>query len=363
LYLHDSEQAMKKDWTLREALYIALHQWPSMVAFFALGCLLGWIASFFWPSYYRGTTQIYIGLNPYRAYSDSIFLALAQPKYGNVDDYKNWQMSQLDSIIYLDHFIDSTLAALRQQDPYWNAIDAGQLRDMLVADWRSAGTWDLNAEHREPQRASQAAAAWGQVIIENVQAAVEAARETSMIDQERQEIVTERIQIEQRAQAIQSAQAALTAWNVSALGIARASPDTTLTNPDRASLYAIVAQVSDFTPAWMSVLDAFPGHDATLPAYLAWAEQVLATINAELTLLGERYASLSAQSESLETQYNQVADASLGLSANIAIEGLEQLPARLIRPSSQFILVGGILAFLLWLVWQMMRIARKEYER
>ena len=160
------ESLMKKDWTIREEFYKAFHQWPSMIAFFLLGCLLGWLAYFVWPPNYQATAQISVGLNPYRTFSDTAFLALAKPKFRNLDDYKNWQMSQLETIIYTNQFIDPTLDLLRTEDPYWQAIDREELRSMLSVGWRTTGLWDLKAEHREALRATQAAESWSKVTID-----------------------------------------------------------------------------------------------------------------------------------------------------------------------------------------------------
>ena len=139
-----------KAWSLAKELYRSFHQWPVILLFMGVGALVGWSLTFMLPANYRAVEQVYVGLNPYRAFSDANFLAVARPKYSNIDDYKNWQMSQLETVIYLDTFMDATLDRLRKQDPYWDNMDANQLFNILEADWRTAGVWSLIATHPDP---------------------------------------------------------------------------------------------------------------------------------------------------------------------------------------------------------------------
>ena len=148
---------LKNNWTLREALNNTFHNWPYILACIIIGALLGWGLSYVWPSYYRASSNIYIGLNPYRKFSDTNFEALANPKYSNLDNYHYWQMSQLNSAILMDSYLEATLDKLRQADPYWQTVDVAQLRGMLEIEWRSSGTWSLIANHPNSHFAQQAA--------------------------------------------------------------------------------------------------------------------------------------------------------------------------------------------------------------
>ncbi len=351
---------MEKNWTLREELYRVFHQWPSMIAFALVGCLLGWIIAFLWPSYHRATARIYVALDPYRAYSDAAFLALSKPKFRNIDDYKNWQLSQLEYVIYLDTFMDDTLARLRQEDPYWEGISREELREMLRADWHTTGIWELNADHLQAHHASQAAAAWGQVTLEKVQAAVQAARDTFMIDQERQVVVDERIQSERRLEALVAAGISLEQLRAT---IPESESGGVLSPNERKHLYAQVVNIADFTPAWSGVLNAFPAEEASSDAYQDWVDSVLAAIDTELPHLEARITTLNDQQVVLQSEYDKVANASYGLSPNITFERIENLPAGILRPSSQFMLLGGFIGFTLWILLQVVRIARKGYPR
>ena len=331
-----------------------------MIAAIALGCLLGWVASFIWPSYYRATTQIYVGLNPYRAYSDTNFLALTSPKYSNVDNYNYYQMSQLETIILLDEFIQETLKTLQRLDPYWEKVTPDQLRAMLDADWRSAGTWSLVAEHKEPKHAAQAAQAWSQVVKKKVKEAVDAAQSTFRTDQHLEAIAAERTQMNLRQQELSSAKAALQSWRNS---LQRLPTDQPLAPAERWKMLSLATRLAQFTPGWMALLQNQPSPDSTPEAYVGWIDQLIPYIDEELSVLQGQLNGLEEESDQLAEQYSQESQTSLGLSPNIEIKSLKDLPPRVIRPTSTLTLIGGTIGLLIWLLAGLVMVTRKAENR
>jgi hypothetical protein len=349
-----------KYWTLRDEIYNSLHRWPSMVVFFALGCILGWALSFLLPSSYRVTTQIYVGLNPYRAYSDSRWLALAKPKYSNIDDYKNWQMSELESAIYLDEILQETLEKLREDEPYWQQVDIQELRNILGAEWRSAGTWSLVAEASNPERAEQAVRAWSKIAVIRVEDAVQSAQQTAMIDEELQSVIDELLQVRTRKETLKTSQDALKEWADIAQGPAKNEP---LDPIERWKVKSIAAGAAQFTPIWMALLDEQPDENAPLKAYIEWIDKISSTIDNELFLLEPRSKRLNADRSQLESQYSQVSKSSLGLSPNIVIEGFQNIPPKRLKPTGNLVLIGGIIGLSSWILLQLVIISRSEPEQ
>ncbi len=336
---------MTKYWSLREELYKATHQWITIVVFLILGCLLGWAGAFIWPSYYRATAQIYVGLNPYRAFSDTRFLALALPKYSNIDDYKNWQMSQLESAIFLDAFLQSTLQELRQRDAYWHDKDIDMLQDMLEAEWRSAGTWSLVARDPDAQRAAQAAEAWSKVSVQRVQEAVHSARDTFILDQELQSIADQKTAASTRIHALFSTRQALLEQSAQI----QASPlDKPLEPVDRWQILSLAGSLAQFTPAWLEILDSQPDPDAPAADYIPWIDKVTAHIQSEIFLLQKQFTSLEQDRQHLSEQYAEASDRSLGLSPNLEVQGLKQLAPEPVRPTGLLIILGGLTGLLIW---------------
>ena len=346
---------LKNTWTLREAIYTIFHNWPALLAFILVGCLLGWGLSYIWPSYYRASSQIYIGLNPYRKFSDTYFEALANPKYSNLDNYHYWQMSQLNAAILMDNYLEATLDRLHKADPYWQTVTVAGLRAMLETEWRSSGKWSLIANHPKALFAQQAAGAWSDVVVEQVSQAVEAARDTFRVDQQLQSNEDELLRADLRQRELSIAVKNVRAWQ-----------ETTQNNPAEASieparrwqLLATVSRLADFSPAWMGVLQSQPAADAKAQAYLDWIDQLLPVIETEASAMLQRMSYLSQQQIELATQYSQVSQKSLSFSPNIEIQRKEDLAAQKMRPSATLILVGGIVGILIWLLTQLGIITR-----
>jgi hypothetical protein len=345
---------MTRVWYLRDEIYRALHRWPVLLAFALLGCLVGWVASLVWPSYYRAAAQIYVGINPYRSLQDARFLAVSRPKYSNVDDYKNWQMSQLESAIYLEEILRETLTELQKNDPYWQDFKTSDIRTMLDTDWRSAGTWSLVGKHPEAQRAEQLSAAWSMVAQRRVVSAVEAAITTLMIDQEAQAISSELLETQLRREQLEAALSQLELWRQEAQQMPQNAP---LPADLDWQLRSISSQLAEFSPAWMEVLNAQPQAGSLPPELIAWAEQVSRQIEIEAPALNERSGTLEQKRASLREAYSFETDNSLGLSPTLEILGLENRPAQAVRPTATLILLGGLSGFFGWLFYETIRIS------
>ena len=346
---------IRNTWTLREALYTIFHNWPLLIVFILIGSLLGWGLSYIWPSYYRASSQIYIGLNPYRKFSDTYFEALANPKYSNLDNYHYWQMSQLNSAIVMDSYLEATLEKLRQADPYWQTVTVADLRGMLNTEWRSSGTWSLIANHPNPLFAGQAASAWSDVVVEKVSQSVDAARETFRVDQQLQSNEDEHLRATLRHHELTTAEKNLREWRETT----QKDPAQTEIEPARRwQLLAVVTRLADFSPAWMSVLQNQPAADAKPQAYLDWIDQTLPVMETEDSALLQRISYLDQQQMELGAQYSLVSQKSLSFSPNIEIQRKEDLATLKMRPSATLILVGGVVGLLIWLLTQLFIITR-----
>ncbi|MFC2025816.1 hypothetical protein ACFLUC_01325 [Chloroflexota bacterium] len=347
---------MNRFWKLRDELYNSLHQWPTLILFFIIGCLIGWGFAFVVPSSYRAVTEIYVGLNPYRVHSDTQFQALVNPRYSNVDDYKNWQMAQLESVIFLDVFIQETLFKLRKADQYWEDINKKQLRNMLRAEWRTAGKWSLVAENKDQNLAEQAVSAWTEVVMKRIPNAIQDAFNTYLLDEEIQTAFEQSTLIQLRQEELISAQQALQEWT-------RLEQDSSKDQqPEfvkRWQLLSIVTGLAQFSPDWTMLLDEQPDSLATIDAYLDWISRTMTHIDAELSTIGTQLEMLESSREKLAEQYTIASEKSYGLSPNLAIKGLDQIPPEPIRPTGLLTLIGGIIGILFWIFMQLIYITNK----
>ena len=133
------------EWNPRKEIISAAHRWYWIAASFILGALLGWLVSFIWPAPYRATMDLYVGLNANRATRNLYITEVAQESFENLDDYKHWQMSQLNALVISDEYLVETLNRLQDDDSYWQGFDVLELRQVLSVAWRNTGEWHFSA--------------------------------------------------------------------------------------------------------------------------------------------------------------------------------------------------------------------------
>ena len=328
-----------------------------MILYFIIGCLLGWGLSLLLPTTYRATSQIFVSLNPYRAYSDSNFVALAKPRYSNIDDYKNWQMAELEALISLDEILADTLKQLQRVHPFWETIDTNQLEEMLTSEWRSAGTWSLTAENPDPLLAEQAARAWSQVAVDSVSDANQAALRTFLIDEELKRTIENRNGIHTRLRTITAIAVELQEWSMNS---AQSTSNQPLELNERWYVETLAAGAADFSPGWLALLEKLPSENAPASAYSAWIAQILEYLERERMILESESAALEEQSSLLEDQYRSTFEQSKAISPNLVVEELNHLPTRRLHPSPVLALIGGIIGLLGWLFVRLVQISRSE---
>lgn len=350
---------MTRTWSLAEQIYRSFHGWPIMLAFCLAGGLIGWLAASLWPATYRATADIDVALNPYRYYEDTNFQALLRPKYSNLDDYKSWQMSQLMAAIYRDEIIEETLRRLQSQDTAWQAVGSQELRSMLDTNWRTAGKWSLVAEHEHPELVEQAALTWREVVLDRMVPAIAASRQAIFTDEAVQALIQKQVDGEERLSRLQAAQAAIEQWQAELAGL---PPDQPLDTTQRWPILALVTGLAEFSPDWTALLAAQPAEADSPGAYAAWLAQVSVALQSESSILRESLQELLSEQDRLKAQFDEQSKQSMALSPSIEIAALDQVSRATIRPQSLLALVGGILGFLIWLLLELVKIARWEKQ-
>ncbi len=186
---------MTEDWSLRDEIFYAAHRWPVFGLFCLAGVLAGWLLALTLPSPYRATKELYVGINIYQADQDSNAAHFSGIQFYNADDYKNWQMANLNSLVYLDPILSQTHALLQEIDPYWETVSNAELAGMLHIYWRNAGKWRLVAEHPQPDRARQAVLQWETAVIDRVALAVEQSRQVMALNIQMQALAKQQAEV------------------------------------------------------------------------------------------------------------------------------------------------------------------------
>ena len=332
---------------LRDELLKASHRWPLIVASFLIGSLSGLLLAFIWPSPYRATLELVVGLNPYRADEDNYVAEIAEIPFRNADDYKYWQMQMLNTVVFSDEYLEQTLSNLMVIDDYWGSKSVEDLHSMLQVYWRNAGEWRLAAEASDPQNASQAVTIWQEVILDHTSSSISKAQDIYALDQQIQTLQEMLFKDESRVEELLNISDTLNQWLGDMQSINQSEQLEILT---RWWLFTLVSRSAEMDPAWQSLLDAFPSADAPLSEYESWVEKTITSIEIEMGLLSTRINNFYNEQENLLDEWKIALQDADGLAASLSVEkdGNSEPNIRKLRPVPLGTLVGGLLGVLIW---------------
>lgn len=324
------------DWNLRANILENAHRWPMIMLFILAGSLIGALFAYLLPTPFRAEAGLQVTYN-----------ADVQPR--NPDDFKNWQMEQLDILIHSDEVLQETLSRLRAKDPAWDAVSLDDLRSNVHTYWRNAGEWRLVAEALTRTQAEDLVKTWEQVILLQLDGALAQARSALDLSTRMGAITNHLTTLKMENEKLLEVQQALTEWKDSAMSDSSKQPLSPL---DRWSLISRASQVSAWDPAGQALLGETPPAEAAAADYLPWIEKALVLVAQQLAAIEPQSRQLQAEYDQLFAQNTLALDTSRGLTAYLAAEPLEQKdrPAEQVRPVSRMIFVGGLLGLLAWLI-------------
>lgn len=348
---------MVNDWSLRKEFLTGAQRWPVVVLSVIVGALLGWLVSWVWPAPYRASAGIYVGLDTYRALEDRNAENYAHIAFNYPDDYKNWQMGNLNVLIFSQPVLESSLQKLRDQDAFWKEATLDDFSGMLDAYWRNPGKWRLTVDHADPQRAAEAALAWRDVALSAGQTAIAYAQDTLMTDIRLQEYAAEEVKLQSSRAALLEVAAGLKDLQSQAA----ASPGSEFTETQRAQAYTWAVQAAELGPAWQTLWVDFPAEGASADDYLPWLDHALVMVTASIDEQQAQLASIADTRQALETRYSEAASGSLGLSSTMVLESLSEDVEEVehLRPTGLLILLGAVLGLLAWILAWLGRIAMR----
>jgi len=319
-------------WSWREDLLALAYRWYLWLAIFLLGCGVGWIGAKLLPAPYRAEADLGVFYQ-----SDAIFR--------NVDDYKNWEMGQVQALILSDQLLTLVQERLSQQDPFWQTQTPADLRQRLHVYWRNAGVWHLVAEDRQPQRAVQLVKVWKAVILEEMGRIGELTHALKQIHTELLALGQAKVATQQRMTELQAMAAILQNWQPWGDPSLAAQPVPPL---QRWRLQEIALRLDQDRSADQTLTAALPAQDAPAEDYQAWVEQALVAIETQTHLLQEQLPFLEERLQETTTRYNEVAAASWYLSVYVGVEDInaEVKAPRPLRAEAPSALIGGLLSLL-----------------
>jgi hypothetical protein len=347
-----SEIEFMNQWSLRTEILSITHRWPVIVLFILVGSLIGMGVAQIWPSPYQATVELYVGLDPYRwAKDQNVIRFTGGVAFNYPDDYKNWQMANLNVIILTDDVKREVLRRLRERDSYWSDVNRGQLSEMMDVYWRNVGKWRLVINNPQSQYAVEAVDTWQQVAIELIQTSIYHARNTMLLDIQLQSIATQQTQIETKLAAQQETLQQLQQWQSQ---LSQIPAGQTVSDDQRSQLQAVVAVEAGGTPGWTHLLNNFPPSGSSPAAFQKWITDALALVEEEILQSQHNLTRLEAEWNQTQESYIQASQGSRGVSPTLQVEKLTETipPPVRIRPTSTLALIGGLLGLVIWaLFW------------
>lgn len=333
------------------------HRWYLILLFVLVGALVGWGSSYIWSSIRRASLDLYVGLNAYRSPFDSYAVEVAGQAFRLVDDYKNWQMEQLDELVRSDSFIEEVLSRLGAEGLKWDG-SLQDFRDNSELLWRNPGKWKLVVDAKDSETAMVAVEIWGNVILEKVNEAIDHAGDVAALDIQMTSISEDKVELEQRWQNLLYIDNELADWFED---ISKMEDNQTIPTLDHWNMLALVSQVVDSNPVWTRIMEDAPAAGTEARLYIEWLGAIQSMITEELEVIPDQIEYLDQSFSSVSAIYKEEISKSFGLASTLVVEKVadETPQVEIIRESADLALIGGVIGFLIWGIWEFSRISKR----
>lgn len=336
---------MKTNWTVQEELIALGRHWPWLTFAFLAGCLLGWLLAVLLPPTYRASAQLYVAFN-----GDVL---VTTP-----DDYKNWQMRQLETFLVSEPVMAELREELRSNV---SGIDDHALQLLprrLTIGWQNAGKWTLTTEDPCAEVAEAVARAWLTIALKQIEEALPHAEAVLHLERDLRIIANQRYMALQRQSILADAHVALAAWQTRLDESAESIP---LDELERWRLFTLVSQAVGNDPAGIELTESAPGADTPRQTYAPWVARAMISLEQRSGITDALVNQLAEQEAELYTEWLVEDQAARGITTFLYVEPLAggQVLLQQARPSGMAALVGGfsgLIAYLLFrLVWLSLR--------
>ena len=350
-----------KTWRLSTMGRWLLRHWLLGVPLMVVGALLGAaLVRWAFPTPYWADSTLYVGFN-----ADAV---LRYP-----EDYKNWELTQLDGFVTSQAVLQPVLEALAASgDAYWQGWTLDDLAAHLQPRWFTAGEWHLHATADTPRHATFLAAVWGKVALDKIHAAIQEGERFLAADRRWRMLETRREAAEAARARLQAARKALEGW-LDRLG----AGNVAVTAADRAEM-AYWASFAEFPEGGQ--VQPLPSEGATVAGYRAWGEAVLRQMAAADQAWQAELDEIAAAQQKAAATREQARRLSAGISAewqvalaadmpgNAALEAEEPgfwanlaASATGLKPQAHAVYtwkdgaaVGALAGLLLWMAWALL---------
>lgn len=347
------------EWKLREKLVQFINAWPILIAVFLLSGLIAWGAVHLFPPLQRATADLFIGIDITRVYDVSSLATYAKAEPFNVDDYKNWQLSQINGIATSERVANLTLEKLRDLDPYWEDVSAAEFQELQDLFWYDVGKWRLQFQAPEKKYALQGVQAWREILLQDLSRLIRESEDVLDFEGRMRASNTSISQLETRVAEMEFLTAEIAAIRGE---LENADPQQGIDDSTREDLWLLIAGAAEEDVLWEQVLDEIPERDQPHLVYILWLDQVQAAVESDLEGNQAIIEALVSDHELLTEDYLQEIKEAHGLSASLYIRE-ETTQPKIIEtyPDTQIALLGSLVGLLIYIIiWVMFSERQRE---
>ena len=347
------------EWRLQKKLIQFIKSWPILIAVFLGSGLITWGAVHLFPPLQRATADLYIGIDITRVYdvSSAATYTIAEPF--NVDDYKNWQLSQVNSIAISERLANLTLEKLQDLDPYWKNISVSEFKGMQDLNWYDVGTWRLQFQAPEIDRALQAVQVWREVLLQDLSRLIQESEDVLEFEGGMRASNTAILNLKTRTTVLELLIEEITAVQAE---LKKADPQQGMDDSTREEIWLSIAGAAEEDSLWEQILDEIPEKDQPNLEYIFWMDQVLAVVESDYESHLAIMEALVSDHETLTEDYVREIEEAEGLSASLYFEEEGSQPEIIeFYPDTQMAFLGSIVGLLIYIIiWVMYSERQRE---
>ncbi len=340
------------EWKLREKLVQFKKTWPILITVLLVSGLIAWGAVHLFPPLQRATADLFIGIDITRVNDVSSLATYAKTEPFNVDDYKNWQLSQINGIATSERVANLALEKLRELDPYWEDVSTAEFQELQDLFWYDVGTWRLQFQAPENVYALQGVQAWREILLQDLARLIRESEDVLELEGRMRASNTAISQLETRVAEMELLIAEIADVRVE---LESADPQQEMDDSLREDLRLLIAGAAEEDVLWEQVLDEIPEKDQSHLAYILWIDQVLAAVESDLESHQAIMEALVSDHELLTEDYLREIKEAHGLSASLYI-GEETTQPKIIEtyPDTQIAFLGSLVGLLIYIIiWVM----------
>ncbi len=350
-----------EEWKLREKIIQFIRTWPILILVFIGSGVVSWSIVHLFPPAQRAVAEIYIGIDITRVYNVSSIATYSKTEPFNIDDYKNWQLSQFEGIASSELIADQSLEELRKLDSYWESVSNTEFLNMQGLDWYDVGVWRMQIQTPDKENALQGVQVWRDKLLQELTRLIEEGEDVLEFEgrmRAANEAITRlEIRVEKLIILKGNIDLFLEKFN-------DADPEQVVDQLTRDELWSMIVgtTVDDFF--WAQILNDFPDQDQTILMTTDWLTRVLIIIDTDTEQTIQLLETLEEDLVLLTKDYVREIKEAKGLSASLYVEDLASEPRlESYYQDSVIGLSGSFLGLLIYImIWVMVSDRKENYN-